>query len=150
MPLCIICTINMVFFLLTALKIRRVQQDLKKVTSQEESSRHQSKFNHDKDKWVYNMNPTKTSFWLLHDNNMRFSSSLCHSFILFLRLFIVMGVTWSMEAISFLISRTSNVFLLTDTCNTIQGVLIFVLFVLKRRVLRLIKKRFVYISSSCS
>lgn len=68
------------------------------------------------------------------------------SFTLYLRLFIVMGVSWSMEIVSFLISAQSNVFLLTDICNTIQGVLIFVLFVLKRRVLRLIKKRFVYTS----
>ncbi|XP_031622142.1 G-protein coupled receptor Mth2-like [Contarinia nasturtii] len=112
MPLCIICTINIIFFLLTALKIRKVQQDLKKITSHEESSRHQSKFNHDKD-----------------------------NFTLYLRLFIVMGVTWSMEGISFLISENSDFFLLTDICNTIQGVLIFVLFVLKRRVVRLIKKR---------
>lgn len=57
-----------------------------------------------------------------------------------------MGVTWSMEIISFLISPQSNFFLLTDICNTIQGVLIFVLFVMKRRVMRLIKKRFVYTS----
>ncbi|XP_055318309.1 G-protein coupled receptor Mth2-like isoform X2 [Sitodiplosis mosellana] len=112
MPICIVCTINIIFFLLTALKIRKVQQDLKKVTSQEESSRHQSKFNHDKD-----------------------------NFTLYLRLFIVMGVTWSMEGLSFLISKESYFFLLTDICNAIQGVLIFVLFVLKRRVLRLIKKR---------
>lgn len=67
----------------------------------------------------------------------------CSSFTLYLRLFIVMGVTWSMEVISFFISKDAEYFLLTDICNTIQGVLIFFLFVLKRRVLRLIKKRFV-------
>lgn len=70
------------------------------------------------------------------------------SFTLYLRLFIVMGVTWSMEAISFFISAESDFFLLTDICNTIQGVLIFVLFVMKRRIFRLIKKRFVYMSNS--
>lgn len=69
------------------------------------------------------------------------------SFTMYLRLFIVMGVTWSMEGISFLISPENDLFLLTDICNTSQGVLIFVLFVMKRRVLRLIKKRFVFISS---
>lgn len=96
---------------------------------------------------------TKTS--IIKENQINFHSgiiivSFSYSFTLYLRLFIVMGVTWSMEGISFLISKNSDFFLLTDICNTIQGVLIFVLFVMKRRVLRLIKKRFVYISSSNS
>lgn len=120
MPLCVICIINILFFVMTALKIRQVQQEIKRVTSHGESSTNQNKLNHDKD-------------------NVR----------LFFRLFIVMGVNWSMEIISFLISPQSNFFLLTDICNSIQGVLIFVLFVMKRRVLRLIKKRFV-LSTSCS
>lgn len=140
MPLCIICSINIMFFVLTALKIRKVQQDLRKVTSQEESSRHQNKFNKDKDKYARHFDRR-----FLIDIHFMFG----YSFTLYLRLFIVMGVTWSMEGVSFLISPESNFFLLTDTCNTIQGVLIFVLFVMKKRVLRLIKKRFVYVSSFC-
>lgn len=66
--------------------------------------------------------------------------------MLFLRLFIVMGVTWSMEVISWAIGPESNFFYLTDICNTVQGVIIFVLFVLKRHVFRLIKKRFVFLN----
>lgn len=54
-----------------------------------------------------------------------------------------MGVTWSMEAISFFISRDSMLFIIFDLCNTIQGVVIFILFVLKRRIFKLIKNRFV-------
>lgn len=54
-----------------------------------------------------------------------------------------MGVTWSMEAVSWMIAPESKFFYLTDICNTIQGVVIFVLFVLKKRVLRLMRKRFV-------
>lgn len=57
-----------------------------------------------------------------------------------------MGVTWSMEPLSWAISPESKYFILTDICNTLQGVLIFVLFVLKRHVFRLIKKRFVFIN----
>lgn len=140
MPLCLICSMNIMFFVLTALKIRQVQQDLKKVTSREESSRHQNKFNKDKDKYGRHFDRR-----FLIDIYFLFG----YSFTLYLRLFIVMGVTWSMEGVSFLISPESNFFLLTDICNTIQGVLIFVLFVMKRRVLRLIKKRFVYVSSIC-
>lgn len=130
------------FFVLTALKIRKVQQDLKRVTSQEEGARHQSKFNRDKDKYG-------KPFIRRSLIDIYFSPSIGYSFTLYLRLFIVMGVTWSMEGISFLISPESDFFLLTDICNTIQGLLIFVLFVMKRRVLRLIKKRFVYVSNTC-
>lgn len=48
----VIITLNIVFFILTALKIRRTQQELKKITSNEESSRHQKNLNSDKDKYV--------------------------------------------------------------------------------------------------
>lgn len=90
------------------------------------------------------LNPTKLMmisifFFLFFENS---------SFTLYLRLFIVMGTTWSMEGISFVISEDSKFFILTDMMNSCQGILIFVLFVLKRRVLRLIKKRFVYISTT--
>lgn len=49
-----------------------------------------------------------------------------------------------MEGISYFLSPESPYFMLTDMWNCAQGVMIFVLFVLKRRVLRLIKKRFVF------
>lgn len=50
-----------------------------------------------------------------------------------------------MEVISYLIDSNSPYFLLTDICNTLQGVFIFILFVCNRRVFNLIKKRFVYL-----
>lgn len=56
-----------------------------------------------------------------------------------------MGVTWMMEAIGF-ISPNSNFFAITDVLNTLLGVIIFVLFVLNRRVLHLLKKRLVYMA----
>lgn len=46
-----------------------------------------------------------------------------------------------MEGISYFASPGSSYFLLTDIWNCAQGVLIFVLFVLKRRILQLIRKR---------
>lgn len=54
----------------------------------------------------------------------------------------LMGVTWIAEGISYFASQGSPYFLITDIWNCAQGVLIFVLFVLKRRVLKLIRKRF--------
>lgn len=55
----------------------------------------------------------------------------------------LMGVTWVMEGVSYFVSHDSLCFLLTDIWNCSQGIFIFILFVLKRRVLRLMKKRFV-------
>lgn len=46
----IIYTINIVFFVLTTLKIHQAQRDIFKITSQEESARHQSHLNNEKDK----------------------------------------------------------------------------------------------------
>lgn len=52
LPMFIIITLNIIFFILTALKIRQTQQELQKITSKEESSRHRKNLNSDKDKYV--------------------------------------------------------------------------------------------------
>ncbi|XP_055387145.1 G-protein coupled receptor Mth2-like isoform X2 [Condylostylus longicornis] len=62
---------------------------------------------------------------------------------LFLRLFIVMGATWSMEIISYLVGEKhifAWIFYVMDVCNAVQGFLIFALFVLKKKVKHLIIK----------
>lgn len=53
-----------------------------------------------------------------------------------------MGITWIFEAIS-LVAEDNVFFLIYDIWNTLQGILIFLLFILRRRVIRLIKKRLV-------
>lgn len=65
-----------------------------------------------------------------------------YNFTLYLRLFIVTGISWSVDAFAF-IHHDSIFFYLTDICNSLQGVFIFILFIMKPRVLRLIKNRFV-------
>ncbi|XP_073836876.1 G-protein coupled receptor Mth2-like [Musca autumnalis] len=65
--------------------------------------------------------------------------------VVILRLFIVMGVSWLMDIISFCFRNykaADYLFFITDFCNAIQGVLIFILFVLKRNVLEAIRKSF--------
>lgn len=52
-----------------------------------------------------------------------------------------MGVTWCMEAISWAIDPGSWIFYLSDMMNTIQGLLIFILFVMKPKVKQLMIKR---------
>lgn len=59
--------------------------------------------------------------------------------MLFVRLLVVMGVFWILEATSMLISNKWQTYL--DIFNGLQGVVIFVLFILKPNVLTLIKQR---------
>jgi G protein-coupled receptor Mth (Methuselah protein) len=61
-------------------------------------------------------------------------------FILYLRLFIVMGSTWLMESISFFF-ETPYIFYVTDILNCLQGLLIFILFVWKPKVKKILLKR---------
>lgn len=66
------------------------------------------------------------------------------SFMLYFRLFMVAGVSWILEIIWFVVPFNNTIFFLGDLFNSLQGVFIFILFVImKRRVLRLIKKRYV-------
>lgn len=66
------------------------------------------------------------------------------------KLFVVMGMSWSAEVVSKLLKTYTGVqyqdelFYVTDVVNSLQGVLIFVLFVVKRRVHKALKKRLGY------
>ncbi|XP_063973107.1 G-protein coupled receptor Mth2-like isoform X3 [Diachasmimorpha longicaudata] len=72
-----------------------------------------------------------------HDDNKQW-------FNLYLKLFIVMGINWSMEIISWLLNKDTPqyVWYLTDLANTLQGVIIFIIFVWKDKIRRLLMKRF--------
>lgn len=59
-----------------------------------------------------------------------------------------MGISWIMEAITYLATDANNkdlnfFVIIIDVWNFLQGLVVFILFVIKRRVLNLIKKRFV-------
>jgi G protein-coupled receptor Mth (Methuselah protein) len=65
-----------------------------------------------------------------------------NKFTLYLRLFVLMGVTWTMEAISFYLGKDHEaVFYITDILNCIQGVIIFFMFVWKPKIKKLIVRR---------
>ncbi|XP_023288845.1 G-protein coupled receptor Mth2 isoform X6 [Orussus abietinus] len=72
-----------------------------------------------------------------HDDNKQW-------FNLYLKLFIVMGISWSMEIISWLFEESSPKYIwyVSDIGNTLQGVIIFVIFVWKSKIKRLLLKRF--------
>ena len=73
-----------------------------------------------------------------------FSIFVNFRFNLYLKLFIVMGISWSMEPISWLLEKKvpKYVFYLTDLTNTLQGLIIFLIFVWKDKIKRLLIKRF--------
>lgn len=115
--------------------------------------------------------PLRTKILNIFEINTTKNFVLVFSFTLYLRLSVTAGVMWVsipisifsnctyvisswffyfslyilqvMELISFLISPKSPFFLITDLCNTLHGVFIFILFVVKRQMFRLIMERFV-------
>lgn len=64
-----------------------------------------------------------------------------YRFYLNLRLFIIMGVTWVMEAVSWAFKMEPALFYITDILNCLQGPIIFILFVCKRKNFKLILER---------
>lgn len=62
--------------------------------------------------------------------------------MLFVRLLVVMGVFWILEGVPFKDQEILR--LILDICMGLQGIFIFVLFILKPTVLRFIKQRFVF------
>uniref|UniRef100_A0A182S9T6 G-protein coupled receptors family 2 profile 2 domain-containing protein n=1 Tax=Anopheles maculatus TaxID=74869 RepID=A0A182S9T6_9DIPT len=60
---------------------------------------------------------------------------------LYVRLFVVMGVTWTFEFITWIADSQNWMVHLTDICNCISGVFIFFLFVWKRKVWKLLQQR---------
>merc|ERR1719458_1377021 len=56
--------------------------------------------------------------------------------VIFVRLFLGMGITWYFEILAFALSHriNPNVFIVTDTLNMCQGVWVFAIFVCKRNV----------------
>lgn len=77
------------------------------------------------------------------ENDYLFSSygHFCCRFNLYLKLFIVMGINWAMELVSFALEGPKYIWFVTDFGNTLQGLLIFLIFVWKRRILRLLNQK---------
>ncbi|XP_061383795.1 G-protein coupled receptor Mth2-like isoform X1 [Danaus plexippus] len=61
---------------------------------------------------------------------------------LYLKLFVVMGVNWTVEVISFAVGGSNWYWIVVDLCNIALGVYIFFIFVWKKKVRNLIRKKF--------
>ncbi|RZF37782.1 hypothetical protein LSTR_LSTR007144 [Laodelphax striatellus] len=82
---------------------------------------------------------------LNHDGNKRHDEKEKQRFILYFKLFLVMGITWLSEVISFHfneIRELNFLWTITDIGNTLQGIPIFFIFVWKKKTLRLLSERF--------
>ncbi|KAF5292882.1 hypothetical protein FQR65_LT11134 [Abscondita terminalis] len=114
-PLTIIIITNIVLFARTSWKIKLIQRD--------------------------------TAILRRGENRINSEESDEQRFYLYLKLFMAMGVNWSMEIISWLIDWQVEkvhpaIWYLTDFCNALYGVFIFFIFVFKRPVWNLLKKRY--------
>ncbi|XP_071446816.1 G-protein coupled receptor Mth2-like [Hetaerina americana] len=108
-PVGVIIACNIVLFVLTALKIYRLKRETR-VLKKGDSRRHQQ----DGD-----------------DNNQRFK--------LYLKLFIVMGVNWALEIISWIVGGDCY-WIPFDLLNTMQGLFVFFIFVWKVKIRRKLAK----------
>ncbi|XP_061397167.1 G-protein coupled receptor Mth2-like [Musca vetustissima] len=112
----VIVLIDIIFFSMTYYKITVMQRDINKIIRNDTNEgRHQLR---------------------THKNN----------FGLFLRLFLIMGVSWLLDIVSYIETLLypddiNPLYYVSDFMNAILGLLIFVCFVLKPKVLSLIKKR---------
>lgn len=57
------------------------------------------------------------------------------------KLFVVMGVTWTLEIVSSFVTEPRWIWYLVDAANALHGALIFCIFVLKRKVIHKLAHR---------
>ncbi|XP_066583921.1 G-protein coupled receptor Mth2-like isoform X2 [Prorops nasuta] len=108
---------NIVFFVLTSIHCTKVKAEIRRVV--DPSDPRSKRFHADRIKFIMNV-----------------------------KLFIVMGISWIMEVISFFLNKyakdlewRNEYFYVTDVMNCLQGLLIFILFVVKSRVYSSLRRR---------
>ncbi|XP_050093983.1 G-protein coupled receptor Mth2-like [Anopheles aquasalis] len=110
LPLALVVSTNLLFFISTASKISLIERNTA-AALRGDSGRH-SRFTNERNRYG-----------------------------LYVRLFVVMGVTWMFELISWVADTHHWWVYVTDICNCSSGVFIFFLFVWKRKVLMLLQER---------
>ncbi|XP_017770683.1 PREDICTED: G-protein coupled receptor Mth2-like isoform X2 [Nicrophorus vespilloides] len=113
-PMGIMLIFNVILFTLTALKIRQINRDTAML------KRPENKMHYDRDR---------------------------QTFQLYMKLLLALGINWTMEFISWLVNWTLNdtykeIWYVTDFCNAIYGVIIFIIFVCKKSIWIMLKKRY--------
>ncbi|XP_070069729.1 G-protein coupled receptor Mth-like [Drosophila takahashii] len=81
--------------------------------------------------------------WNLEHDLKRKHEPIVENFFFFFRLFIIMGLSWIFEIISYLVQSNkfwSDIFIVADYFNWAQGIIIFVLFILRGSTLKHLKQ----------
>lgn len=109
----IIFTMNVIFFVLTAIHCNRVKSEIHRMqTNDDTKDNHKRRFFADKARMLMN-----------------------------LKLFSVMGISWLLELLTSIYKEPVQLWWITDFVNVMQGLFVFLIFVFKRNVLTAIKKR---------
>ncbi|XP_046412720.1 G-protein coupled receptor Mth2-like [Neodiprion fabricii] len=119
-PVSIQLIVNVVLFILTARRCSMVKADIQRRVKMNTSDSRSRRFHADKNKLILNV-----------------------------KLFVVMGISWILEVISYFlnhyltnVSWKTEFFCVSDVFNCLQGLMIFVLFVLKKKVLHALRRKF--------
>lgn len=130
-PMALIVIANTILFLITACKIRRDQQDAAVLKN---SSSNVSKQRDDHLRY-YSLNKKLP----IYENKIsRFS--------VYFKLYLAMGLNWSMEIIAWAIDWQfedvpTSIWYVTEFCNAAFGVFIFFVFVFKKKIWILLKRK---------
>ncbi|KAI5635792.1 7 transmembrane receptor (Secretin family) domain-containing protein [Phthorimaea operculella] len=109
-PIVLVVVSNMIFYVLTALKITQIKRQTSVLKSKDSTT---------------------------HDQRSNDQQRL----VLYVKLFLVMGINWLLEVISAIYPVADGFWIITDAYNVLIGLIIFIIFVCKRKIFRLMKKR---------
>ncbi|XP_023940092.2 G-protein coupled receptor Mth2 isoform X2 [Bicyclus anynana] len=116
-PIVVLWFANLLFFILTAVKITQIKKQTSVLKSRESAT-------HDR------------------QNNER-QSVICFSrLLLYVKLFLVMGINWLLEVFSAIYPEAEYIWCFVDGYNVLIGLIVFIIFVCKRKIFRLMKKRY--------
>ncbi|XP_045772417.1 G-protein coupled receptor Mth-like isoform X3 [Maniola jurtina] len=115
-PIIVLWFANLIFFILTAVKITQIKKQTSVLKSRESAT-------HDR------------------QNSERQSVVFYSRLLLYVKLFLVMGINWLLEVISSLYPEAEYLWCFIDAYNVLIGLIIFIIFVCKRKIFRLMKKR---------
>lgn len=128
LPICLMLLVNTIFFIMTIRSIHQANSESANATSNSNSS--QSRTNQ---RYVH--------LKLLTIKHLYQTALLLYRIRVMITLFILKGIPWVSEVITFHTEVSFYISVIPDSINVLTGVFIFVLFVCKPSVIKLLKKR---------